>query len=85
MRLLATIEIREEVIGRRHQVLVLRKVVWTQGDPAQKLVEDFCPILGRKSVKLVEQFFGALSHESRLALNVFRVKSSGIPEVLTCM
>ena len=54
MRLLATIEIREKPIGCRNQVLVLGKVVRTHRDPAQKLVEDFCPIFGRKSVKLVE-------------------------------
>ena len=66
-----TIEIREEAIGCRNQVLVLGKVVRTQGDPAQKLVEDFCSILGWKRVKLVEQLLGTLSHESRLAFNVF--------------
>ena len=51
---LATIEIRKEVIGCRDQVFVVREVVRTQSDAAQKLAENFCPILGRKSVKLVE-------------------------------
>jgi hypothetical protein len=73
--------IREESIGCRDQVFVLREIVRTQGNAAQKLVKDFCPILGRKSIKRVKQLLGTLRHESRLAFNVFRVKFSAIPEV----
>jgi hypothetical protein len=80
-RLLATVELHEEAIGCRNQVLLLRQIVRSQGHTAQEFSKQFRPLPIRKSFKVVEQLFGSLRHESRFAPSVLGVKFVGESEV----
>jgi hypothetical protein len=55
LRPLATIEVDEQAIGRRDQVVVLGKVMRSQGHAAEEFSQKFGPIHVWERLEFVEQ------------------------------
>ena len=76
-RLLATIEFGKQAISGRHQVIVLRHVVRSQGHSTCELRDELRPIPIRERLKFVEQFLRCFRHEIRVPCWALRVKLVG--------
>jgi hypothetical protein len=73
-RLLATIEVSEQTIGNRHQVVVLRQVVRRQGHATRKFGDKFGPIPIRQRFEFFDQLLGGVRHGTRVPRCVLHVK-----------
>jgi len=73
-RRLATIEFGKQVIGGRHQIVVLRQVVRGQGYPTREFCNELRPILVRERLEFIEQLLRGFRHRIRLPFCVLRVK-----------
>ena len=72
--MLATIELGEQAVGSRNEVVVVGQIVGIQGHAAYQFGHEFRPVTVRKRVEFVEQLLGSLGHEIRLAFAVLGVK-----------
>ena len=72
-----TIELDEQAVGSRNEVVVVGQIVVSQAHAAYQFGHKFRPIPVRKRFEFVEQLRRSLSHGIRFAFRVLGVKPVG--------